>query len=273
MQVQKHVAQHHQRPGPAVVGRVVAEDGPPDLGVGDSLPRGLAQVFDFLHWSYLSQNQICRRSQMSRQFVSFNRQEAKSERPPGSGELDERLRILPLPSFELERAAFVNEKLPVIGQGDLDPLERPRSRSFEIDARHVEPATVTRTFELALGFQPVRRTTEVGTNGLERVDTFFVPHNPNPEFFLESLVDRADGEIAGRPTLKVDGGSVRTLGNMNLKTAIPPAAEAAAKAAQAVATQLMNARRVTFSFFSSDMIFPRAREPPMNRRAEAATKE
>src|SRR5262245_23881418 len=84
--------------------------------------------------------------------------------PRPLAEAQEGLRVAPLTRFLLERSALVDEHLSVIGESDLDPLERARRRSLEVDPGHVEAAPVAGAFELVLGGQPVRRAAEMGAD-------------------------------------------------------------------------------------------------------------
>src|SRR5262249_55619362 len=109
--------------------------------------------------------------------------------PSASGR-DEAVGIDPLLELLLELLALVDDDLPVVGQRDLEPFERPRRGAFEVHARDVEPAAVAGALELLLAREPVRRATQVGADRLERIDDVLPvvtgrPYEPEAPFGLE----------------------------------------------------------------------------------------
>src|SRR4051812_11933430 len=113
---------------------------------------------------------------------------------------DKRFRIGPLAKLFLERLALVDFQLPVVADANGVALERTRRRAFEIDPVLIKTATVARTFELLLAFEPVRRATKVRANGLQRIDLLpavvFAVHDPNAV-----LADELGFHRAGRKVL------------------------------------------------------------------------
>src|SRR3954468_11170796 len=79
---------------------------------------------------------------------------------------DKRRGIIPRPHFLLERATLINLDGTIAPDTDRVALQRPRCRSFEVDAVFVKPTTVAWAFELLLRFQPVRRTPKVRAHAL-----------------------------------------------------------------------------------------------------------
>jgi len=111
-----------------------------------------------------------------------------------SRHLDERFRIDPLAQLLLKLQALVDFDLAILGDPDADPLERPRRRTFEVDAVDIEPGAVTGALELLLPLQPTRRAAEVRADRGERVNQ--VPavvgvgvNDPNAAGRLELLRD------------------------------------------------------------------------------------
>src|SRR3989442_5545741 len=96
--------------------------------------------------------------------------------------------------------AFIDHELPVVADRDLQPIERPRRRPFEVEPRLVEAATVARAFELVLRREPAWRASEVRALGDNRVDALLRAHDPNPLLllvFFADLSDRVVGRQAG----------------------------------------------------------------------------
>src|SRR3569623_1821375 len=96
----------------------------------------------------------------------------KTSRTPGRLPLgrNETGRILPLPHLFLKHLALVDFQLAVVRQANRIAFERSRRRAFEVDAVLIKSAAVAGAFELLLGFQPVGRAAEVGTDRTQRVD-------------------------------------------------------------------------------------------------------
>src|ERR1043166_4687530 len=85
-------------------------------------------------------------------------------------DLEECFRIDPLPEFELEFPALVDQDLPVFGQHHPHTLERPGRGTLEIDAREAEAAAVARTLELRLGHQIVGRAAQMRAGGAQNIE-------------------------------------------------------------------------------------------------------
>src|SRR5205814_6976417 len=103
-------------------------------------------------------------------------------------QFQEGVRVGPLPLFPLKFAAFVHDDLPVLAQGYPRAFERPGSRTLEVDAALVIPASVTRALELLFRGKPVRRAAEVGAYGDERIhDVVLAADDPDSILLLEAL--------------------------------------------------------------------------------------
>src|SRR5688500_3168732 len=101
------------------------------------------------------------RGQRSEKSAAIQNPKFKIENPKWRSHRHKRRRVLPLPHFLLERAAFVDQQLPVVGQADRVPLQRPRGGALEVDAFLVKAAAVAGALEFLLGLEPVGRTTQV----------------------------------------------------------------------------------------------------------------
>src|SRR5690242_4828273 len=93
----------------------------------------------------------------------------------------------------LEGTGVVHLDRAVASDADRVTLERTRCRPFQVDAILVETATVAWAFKLLLGFEPVRRATQMGAYAFQREDfllaVVFGVHNPYTELRLEPLFD------------------------------------------------------------------------------------
>src|SRR5262245_26152453 len=98
------------------------------------------------------------------------RPDSKIENPKFALHGDKRGGILPLAQLFLERAALIDEQLTVVGEADCIALERTRGGAFEIDAVLIKTAAVAGTFELLLGFEPVRRAPQMCADRFEGID-------------------------------------------------------------------------------------------------------
>src|SRR5213594_2245699 len=98
--------------------------------------------------------------------------------------------------------AFIDHELPVVADRDLQPIERPRRRPFEVEPRLVEAATVARAFELVLRREPAWRASEVRALGENRVDALFLAHDPDALLLLVLLADLPDGVVGSKTGLK-----------------------------------------------------------------------
>src|SRR5262249_13021378 len=78
--------------------------------------------------------------------------------------------IRPLSQLLLEFLALVDDDLAVVGQGDLESLQRPGRRALEVDPGDIEAAAVARALELLLAGQPVGRAAQVRADRLDGVD-------------------------------------------------------------------------------------------------------
>jgi hypothetical protein len=98
----------------------------------------------------------------------------------------------------VESPTLVHLELSVVRDADRVPLERPRCRSFEVDAVLVEAAAVARALELLLGLEPAGRAPQVRADGLERVD-LLIPlevtvHHPHAVLGYELRLDLSRGK-------------------------------------------------------------------------------
>src|ERR1700757_2685484 len=58
---------------------------------------------------------------------------------------------------------LVDNQLTVIANRNLEAIHRSRCRTFEVESADVVAGAVARAFELLLGLEPPRSTSEVGT--------------------------------------------------------------------------------------------------------------
>src|SRR2546422_4803990 len=98
--------------------------------------------------------------------------------------------------------AFIDHELPVVADRDLQPIERPRRRPFEVEPRLVEAATVAGAFELVLRCEPAWRASEMRALGENRVDPLLRAHDPNPLLLLVFFADLPDGVVGSKTGLK-----------------------------------------------------------------------
>src|SRR6185436_19561877 len=103
----------------------------------------------------------------------------------------------PLALLFLELGVLVDEELAILGERDLESLERSRRGSFDVDPRLDEAASVARTLELLVRLQPVRRATEVRAGGREDVETARLADDPVAARGFVALVDRVDRVLRG----------------------------------------------------------------------------
>src|SRR5574337_524892 len=142
----------------------------------------------------------------------------RSEKPPGSKysstsglsprlsqldlELEKRPRLGPVTPLEAELNALVDHKLPVVAQRDLDPLQRPRSRTLEVDPGLAETAAVAGAFKLVLRIQPVRGTAEMRADRKERVKSIRLVDDPDALFLFPPFADGSDRVFLRRTGLE-----------------------------------------------------------------------
>src|SRR5262249_34418622 len=119
-------------------------------------------------------------------------------------DIEERLRVVPLPEFLLELLALVNDELAVVAEADGPALERARGGAFEVDAGDVEAGAVARALELGGRFEPVGRAAQVRAGGAQRVDLALVTDDPEV-LVLEAIHDLAVFEALGRADLDLAG--------------------------------------------------------------------
>src|SRR6059058_5013646 len=164
MEVEPHVPRHHEDAVPRRVVVAVAEDGLPDLRLGDLtldlIPSG--------HGSHLQEG-------------------------AGLGPVALLVEILD---------ALVDQELAVLRLGDAQALERARRRALEVDAGLVEAAPVAGALELVLGGEPARGAAEVRALGEQRVEPRLGADDPDALVLLELLAHLADRVVARRARLE-----------------------------------------------------------------------
>src|SRR5260221_9632157 len=115
----------------------------------------------------------------------------------GSGVLHVGARIVPLSELVAVTESLVDNELPVVGEHDLDSLERPRRGPFEVDAVLGVARAVAGALELVLGAEPARRAAEVRADAEQRVDLVRHAHDPDALRLAPRFRDVADG-VLGR---------------------------------------------------------------------------
>src|SRR5688572_7748543 len=133
----------------------------------------------------------------------FSQRAARRSRARAS-HVEERLGIGPLALLALELHALVDEHLAIVRASDAVALERPRSRTLEVDPRLAEARAVARALELLLVLEPVRRAAEVRARGRQRVEPEVVAHEPGAVRLLEALVDAAGRELGRQARLELE---------------------------------------------------------------------
>src|SRR5690606_21384231 len=97
-------------------------------------------------------------------------------------------------------------KLAVIGHADGIPFERPRGRTFEVDAVLVKTAAVAGAFKFLFCFEPVWRASQVRADRLEgknhRLSLELITHDPYAELGNEFRLDLARRQRVGKADLK-----------------------------------------------------------------------
>src|SRR5437016_2720715 len=164
MEVEPHVPRHHEDAVPRRVVVAVAEDGLPDLRLGD-LPLDLIPSG---HGSHLQEG-------------------------AGLGPVALLVEILD---------ALVDQELAVLRLGDAQALERARRRALEVDAGLVEAAPVAGALELVLGDEPARGAAEVRALGEQRVEPRLGADDPDALVLLELLAHLADRVVARKAGLE-----------------------------------------------------------------------
>ncbi len=104
------------------------------------------------------------------------------------------------PGFHSQDLAFIHYQLPVVANGELQPIQRPRRRPFEIESRLIEAAAVAWALEFIFRRKPARSASEMRALGKNRVDAFFLAHDPDALLlfvFLAHLSHRVIGRPAG----------------------------------------------------------------------------
>src|SRR3989338_7313884 len=104
-----------------------------------------------------------------------------------SSHRQKRVGIIPLAFFLLKFFAFVDQNLHVIRQANFKTLKRPGRWAFKINPGFKKSASMAGTFKFVFGLKPVGRTTQVGTYGRKRVDSFRHSDNPRPILFLPAF--------------------------------------------------------------------------------------
>src|SRR2546426_6828774 len=120
-------------------------------------------------------------------------------------DLEEGARLVPLALLVEVLHTLVDHELPVLGARDAQPLERPRRRTLEVDARLVEAAAVAGALELVLGREPARRAAEMRALGEQRVDALLRADDPDALVLLVLLADLADHVVGRKPGLEARG--------------------------------------------------------------------
>src|ERR1022692_2055968 len=94
--------------------------------------------------------------------------------------------------FHLIDHRFIDHQLPVVADGDLEAIHRPRRRSFEVETADVVARAMTRTLELLLCLQPSRGASEMGALSEDRIEALLGAYDPGAEILLELFADLAD---------------------------------------------------------------------------------
>src|ERR687888_126655 len=121
---------------------------------------------------------------------------AGEDSPELGAELEIGVGIFPLAQLVPVAEGLVDDDLPVVGERDLDPLERPRRRALEIDAVLRVPRAVAGALELVLRPEPARRAAEVRADPEERVDLLLGAHDPDALRLHPLLRDLAHDVLA-----------------------------------------------------------------------------
>ena len=122
--------------------------------------------------------------------------------PPSLGlsRLQNALRILLVrfrARLHLKRHTLIDEELAIFGDRYLESIERSWCRPLEVQTAFVITAAVTWAFELIFSLEPIRRATEMGALGEERVKAFILTHDPHTIVLLEFIADLAS-RVIGR---------------------------------------------------------------------------
>ena len=96
----------------------------------------------------------------------------------------------------MKTLALVDDQLAVVADGELKAVERPRRRSFEVQAGLKKAAAVAGTFEFVLRGEPARRAAQVGALGENRINAGLFADDPDALVLLILFADFADRVVA-----------------------------------------------------------------------------
>ena len=99
------------------------------------------------------------------------------------------------PGTHFEYFAFVDDKLTIVTDGNLKTVQRPRRRTFKIQAGFKKSAAVTGAFEFRFSGKPARRAAEMSAFREHRVNSGLFPHDPDALILLVFFTDFADGIV------------------------------------------------------------------------------
>src|SRR5207245_11530339 len=114
-----------------------------------------------------------------------------------SGVLHVRVGIVPLAKLVPVAERLVDDELAVVAERDLDALQRPGRRAFEVDALLRVPRAVAGALELVLGAEPARRAAEVRADAEQRVKRTLRAHDPDA-LRLHPLLGDVAHRVLGR---------------------------------------------------------------------------
>src|SRR5471032_355779 len=174
MQVQPDVGRNLQYAVARSVGVAVAEDRPPDVVVGDELAEFWLAGLGVRQWLR-------------------------------SAEFDECARVVPLTQLVAITEGLIDDELAVVAERDLNSLERPRRRSFEVDSVFGVARAVAGALELVLGAKPARRAAEMGADAEQRIEAAVRAHDPDALALHPLFADVADGVFGRIARLEAGG--------------------------------------------------------------------